>query len=104
MSSGSISIDDLSALVDTDPQRALDAARLRLAVVEPALVDAAHLWWIAGLAERLLGDSTRARSSLEEAARLARTSADRGLVARVTISLALEVGNGGDLAGALALL
>jgi tetratricopeptide (TPR) repeat protein len=104
MSCGSISIDDLRALVDTDPQQALGAARQRLAMVETPLVDAAHLWWIAGLAERLLGDTTRARSSLEEAARLARESADRGLVARVTISLALDVGNGGDLVGALALL
>jgi tetratricopeptide (TPR) repeat protein len=104
MSSGSISIDDLRALVDTDPQQALDVARERLGVHEPAVVDAAHLWWIAGLAERLLGDTTRARSSLEEATRLARSSADRELVARVTISLALEVSHGGDLAGALTLL
>ena len=36
--------------------------------------------------------------------RLAGESADRALAARVTISLALDVGSGGDLIGALALL
>src|ERR1700754_381912 len=105
MSSGSISLDDLRALVDVDPQEALDVARQRLAIAAAdAAADAAHLWWIAGRAERPLGATTNARASLEEAVRLARGSDDPSLHARVTISLALDVGSGGDLAGALALL
>ena len=56
---GSISIDDLRALVDVEPQQALDGRARRLADREPAVVDAADLWWIAGLAERQLGDTAR---------------------------------------------
>ena len=66
MTTGSISIDDLRVLADVDPQRALLTARDRLAAT--AGVDTAALWWIAGLAERVLGDTSRARASLEEAA------------------------------------
>src|SRR5215203_4920821 len=100
MSTGSISIDELRALVDVDPQHALEAAR------EGLMTDARSpaLWWIVGLAERMLGDSTRARASLEEAVQRARSGDDRRLLARVTISLAFDVGHAGDLAGALAML
>jgi CHAT domain-containing protein len=103
MTTGSISLDDLRALVDVDPQQALDAARDRLRVATEGAA-AAAMWWIAGLAERLLGNTARARASLEEAARLARSAEDRRLTARITISLAWDVGHAGDLAGALALL
>ena len=99
MSSGSISIDDLRALVDADPRRALESARSSLTAG-----DSAALWWIVGLAERLLGDTVQARAALERAVELARPGEDRGLLARVTISLALDVGNTGDLPGALRLL
>src|SRR4051794_37893523 len=102
MTIGSISIDDLRALVEVDPQQALRTARQRLAAAGGA--EAAELWWVAGVAERLLGDTARARGSLEQAARLARGGADAALHARITISLAFDVGNGGDLPGALALL
>ena len=77
MTTGSISLDDLRALVDIDPQRALDMARSSLADG-----DTAALWWIAGLAERLLGDTARALISLERAVELARPGPDRGLLAR----------------------
>ncbi len=104
MSSGSISIEDLQVLVETDPQQALDASRRQLASSDATVADAAQLWWIAGLAERRLGDSTRARSSLEEATRLAHASGDPHLIGRVTISLAFDVASAGDLHAAEALL
>ena len=103
MSTGSFSIDDLRVLVDLDPQRALDAARAHL-VEDEDRPDAAALWWIAGLAERLLGDTTAARASLERAVGRAGAGGDRRLLARVTISLAHDVGHTGDLIGALAML
>jgi tetratricopeptide (TPR) repeat protein len=104
MSAGPISIDDLRALVDVEPQRALDVARQRLGAGATRPADIAALWWVAGLAERQLGSSAQARASLEEAVRLAASSEDAPLHARVTISLALDVGNAGDVPGALALL
>src|SRR6476659_5815928 len=102
MTTGSISIEDLRVLADVDPQQALLTARDRLAAAAGA--DTAALWWIAGLAERVLGDTSRARASLDQAAQLARDGGDRRLTARITISLAYEVGHGGDLRAALALL
>ena len=101
MSRGSISVADLRVLVDVDPRQALDAARARLADASVAGSDAATLWWIAGLAERLLGDTGRARTSLGEAVARARASDDRGLIAAATISLAFDVG---DVRAALAML
>jgi CHAT domain-containing protein len=103
MTTPSISVDDLRVLVDVDPQQALVAARERLQVAAGG-PETAAMWWIAGLAERVLGDTARARASLEEAARLARAGDDRQLAARIGISLAYEVGHTGDLRGALALL
>ena len=100
MSTGSISFDALRALVDVDPDQALRAARARL-VDEGAASDAATLWWIAGLAERLLGDTLRSRASLEEAVARARACDDRQLAARATISLAFDVD---DVRLALAML
>ena len=72
--------------------------RQRLAAGEDAAGDAAHLWWIAGLAERLLGDIAAARSlAWRRRPAGAGRAVIRRCVARVTISLALDVGNGGDL-------
>src|SRR4051794_11082121 len=103
MTTGSISIDDLRVLADVDPQQALLTARARLAGSAGG-AETAALWWIAGLAERVLGDTARARASLEQAAQLARAGDDRQLAARIAISLAYEIGHAGDLRAALTLL
>ena len=97
----SISVEDLVALVESDPRRALDAAHAQLG--EPALTGtiAAQLWWVVGLAQRELGDLVAARIGLERARELAVVADDRSLAARVTISLAFEVGHGGDIRSAL---
>lgn len=104
MSTGSNSVEELRALVDVDPEAALAVVREQLAGSDGSGPASASLWWIAGLAERMLGDSSRARASLEEAARRARAARDDQLLARVTISLALDVGSSGDLHHALRLL
>jgi tetratricopeptide (TPR) repeat protein len=101
MSSGSNSVEELRSLVDVDPRRALDEVRARLDDTGVDAAEAAALWWVAGLAERLLGDTVRARASLEEAVERARCCDDRRLVARVTISLAFDVG---DVRAALEML
>ena len=55
-------------------------------------------------AHRELGDLLEARESLEHARRLADTTGDVHLRARITVSLAFEVGHGGDIPAALLLL
>lgn len=104
MGAASISVEDLVALVESEPRRALDESHARLA--ETSLADgvAAQLWWVAGLAQRELGDLATARTDLERAFELAGSAGDPSLAARVTISLAFEIGHGGDIPGALQML
>lgn len=104
MTARSISIDELRRLVESDPRAALAAATAQLDTTDVNAAMSAELWWIVGLSERTLGDLGRARSALESSCDQARRAAVPGLVARVTISLAFEVGHGGDLAGAIQLL
>ena len=99
---GSISVDDLRALVDADPQQALRRRRRAARRAGGRRRTPPALWWIAG--------RRRARRSATPpgpARRSRRPSSWRGhattgrCVARVTISLAFDVGDGGDMAGAL---
>ncbi|MGI9052101.1 MAG: CHAT domain-containing protein [Ilumatobacteraceae bacterium] len=104
MEDPSISIDELLAMVDADPVRAVARATAGLGGGDASPRLRAELLWILGLAHRALGDLGAARRSLEQSRRLAADAGATSLAARVTISLAFEVAHGGDIAVALDLL
>lgn len=104
MSTASTSIEKLLAMVDANPQQALDVATAAVETDARTPSAEAELRWIIGLAHRALGDLAAAHQSLHRSHELAAETDDVGLSARITISLAFEVAHAGEVAAAIELL